>query len=230
MNSYKIVLLKKFPKMNIGDKKSTLAEGALPGFTPNPKTEIKYINNDYHGFELYEFEHEMIFKENGIAFGFINDEPKSMTFHDYLKKYTIKCYLKRNEDHLYLAAASNVTQDLLRNVKKNEDLEIEVDEIILDMQNLRLHVDDYLGAWFRKVSNRVSASALFGSDLFNDPLYEQLITEGILTSVFIPYSGFTIQINDKAGISSRQIFDSIFEELDLIQSLKSEIIDKITKK
>ncbi|GMO50212.1 MAG: hypothetical protein Ta2B_30830 [Termitinemataceae bacterium] len=228
MNSYKLVSIKKFPVGNSGVTKKTAAEGALPGFTRSPQTALKIINTDYYGFELFEFEHEMIFKESGTAFGFIEDEPKMMEFFDYLKKFTIKLFLKRNENFAFLSAQSEVVRDLLKITAKNADLGTEIEEVLLDMQHLRLHVDDYLGAWFRKVSTRVTSSALFGSDLTNEPIYQQLLTDGaILTSVFIPYKNMTIQLNDKAGISSHQKVESIIEELSLIQSLKTEIIDNI---
>ena len=228
MDSYKLISIKQFPIMNLNEIKRTVYSGALPGFTRDPKTEIRYINNNYHDFELYEFEHEILFQENGLAFGFIDEQPEMMTFSSYLKNFTIKCYLNRNQNFAFLSAPSDITHDLLKNTKKNPDLGTEFEEYTLDMQNLRLHVEDYLGAWFKKVSSRVTSSALFGSDLMNDPLYQQLTDDGaILTSVFIPYSGMRIQLNEKAGISSKQIFRSIPDELNLIQSLKSEIIDRI---
>jgi hypothetical protein len=62
----------------------------------------------------------------------------------------------------------------------------------------------------------------------NEPIYQQLIDDGaILTSVFIPYNGMRIQLNDKAGISSKHVFESIPDELNLVLSLKTEIIDRI---
>jgi hypothetical protein len=214
--------------MNLGENKQTIFQAALPGFTRKPKTEIRYINNNYCGFEFYEFEHEILFQENGLAFGFIGEQPETMKFYNYLKNFTIKCYLNREGNFAFLSAPSDIVYDLLKNIKKNPDLDTEIEEYTLDMQNLRSHVDDYLGAWFRKVSTRVTSSALFGSDLMNEPIYQQLIDDGaILTSVFIPYNGMRIQINDKAGISSKQNFESIPDELSLVQSLKSEIIDRI---
>jgi len=228
MNSYKLISIKQFPIMNLGEIKHTIVQNALPGFTRDPKTEIRYVNNNYHNFEFYEFEHEMMINENGLAFGYIDDLPQTMKFTGYLKKFTIKCYLERNKNFAFLSAPSEIVHDLLKNIKNNTDLETEIEEFNLDMQNLHLHIVDYLGAWFRKVSSRVTSSALFGSDLVNDPIYRQLIDEGALfTSVFIPYNGMTIQLNNKAGISSKHIFEDIHDELDLVLSLKTEIIDKV---
>jgi len=228
MNSYKLVSIKNFPKIKKKEVKSTVIQNGLPGFNREPKTEIRLISNDYYGFEYYNFTHEIVINESGIAFGFIRDTPETMNFNGYIQSYTIGCYLKRDENYAYLSAKSEVVNDLLRTVKRNKDLDTEIEEYSLDMQNLRLHVSDYLGAWFKKVSSRVTSSALFGSDLLNDPLYQQLTFEGaILTSVFIPYDGMRIQLNDKAGISLKKIFTNVSDELNLIQALKSEIIDKI---
>jgi hypothetical protein len=214
--------------MNTGETKHTVIQAALPSFTRDPKTEIRYINNNYYGFEFYEFEHEILFQENGLAFGFVDEQPKTMKFNSYLRNFTIRCYLNRKDNFAFLSAPSDIVHDLLKNIKKNTDLDTEIEEYTLDMQNLRSHVSDYLGAWFKKVSTRVTSSALFGSDITNDPIYQQLIDDGaILTSVFIPYNDMKIQLNDKAGISSKQNFESISDELDLVQSLKSEIIDRI---
>jgi hypothetical protein len=228
METYKLISVKKFPPMKINEIKKTIIDGALPGFTRDPKTEIRFINNDYHGFEYYEFRHEMLFEVNGIAFGYIDNSPKTMNFNNYLKEYIIKCFLDRRNNYAFLSSVSYVLNDLVKICKKNDDLKIELDEISLDMQSLFSYVEDFLGTWFRGVSTRVSSSALFGVDLVNEPLYQQLTNDGAtLTSVTIPYKDLRIQLNEKAGISTKHIFENINDELDLVKSLKIDVIDKI---
>jgi hypothetical protein len=228
METYKLISVKEFLQMRINEVKKTVINGALPGFTPDPKTEIRFITQDYYGFEYYEFKHEMLFKETGIAFGYISGNPQSMEFTDYLKEYAIKCFCNRKDNYAFLTSASYVINDLMKICKKNDDLGVELDEISLDMPSLFQYAPDFLGAWFHGVSNRVTSSALFGSDLANEPLYQQLTNDGAsLTSVTIPYRNFRMQLNEKAGISTKHLFDNINEELQLVQSLKDEIIDRI---
>jgi hypothetical protein len=214
--------------MQVGEMKKTIITGALPGFTEDPKTEIRFIAPSYYGFEYYEFRHQMLFHENGIAFGFIDDNPQTMPFTNYLKEFTVKCFLNRNNKYALLTSMSYVLADLVKVCRKNDDLALEVDEISLDMQALISYVDDFLGTWFKAVSPRVSSSALFGSDLVNEPLYQQLTNDGAtLTSVTIPYNNLKVQLNEKAGISTRHIFENINDEIDLVESLRKDVIDKI---
>jgi hypothetical protein len=228
METYKLISVKEFPRMKINETKKTIIDGALPGFNPDPKTEIRLINPSYYGFEYYEFKHQMLFHENGIAFGFINENPQTMQFTNYLKEFTVKCFLNRTRNYAFLTSASYVISDLMKTCKKNDDLKLEFLEISLDMQDLFLYTDDFLGTWFRGVSPRVSSSALFGSDLVNEPLYLQLTNDGAtLTSVTIPYNDLKIQLNEKAGISTKHIFDNINDELNLVERLRKDIIDKI---
>lgn len=228
MNSYKLIKIVDFPSLIINETITTKNNGSLPGFTREPCTKIKYINNSYYGFQYYEIEHELLIKESGIAYGFLNDEPQVMEFINYLKPYLIKCLYNSSKGYAYLSAPAVVVNDLVKLIRKNEELKTEIVEVDLDMQLLKEHVEDYLGAWFRGVSSRVSSSALFGSDLVHDPLYEQLLTDGaILTSVFIPYQNMTIQLNNKAGISSKQKIENIIDEITIIEKIKNEIIDKI---
>ncbi len=230
MNSYKLVKVLKFPELDLSKSIHTILDGSLPWFIRQPKTVITYISQNYYSYDYYEIEHEMLIKENGIAFGFIKDNPETMNFHNYLKPYTVKFYYKKEKDIGYLSAPSAVVNDLIKVIGKSKDLKTDISEIELDMQKLRTHVDDYLGAWFKKVSTRVSSSALFGSDLVNDPLYDQLITDGaILTSVVIPFYNIVIQLNEKSGISSKQYFENVKDELNIVESIKEKIIDKILK-
>ena len=228
METYKIISVKFFPQMKTNEIKKTIVNGALPGFTQEPKTEIRFVNSDHFGYEYYEFKHQMLFEENGIAFGFINENPQTMKFHNYLKEYTVKCFLNRKQQYALLSSASYVLNDLMKICKKNDDLSLGLEEISLDMQSLIQYTSDFLGTWFKRVSPRVSSSALFGSDLVNEPLYDQLIKDGaMLTSVTIPYDNLKIQLNEKAGISTKHIFANTADEIALVEALKNDIIDKI---
>jgi hypothetical protein len=228
METYKLISVKEFPEMEINETRKTIVDGTLPGFNPEPKTEIRLIDPSYYGFEYYEFKHQMLFNENGIAFGFINENPQSMQFVNYLKEFTVKCFFNKKEKYAYLTSVSYVINDLMKICKENNDLKLDFLEISLDMRFLFRYTDDFLGAWFKGVSPRVSSSALFGSDLVNEPLYQQLTDDGAtLTSVTIPYSNLKIQLNEKAGISTKHNFETINDELNLVEMLKKDIIDKI---
>lgn len=228
MNSYKVIKVVNFPEIAVNKYVSTIVPGTLPGTTKEPMTKITHINTDYIGYDYYLIDHEMMIKESGIAFGYLEGVPQSMEFFNYLKKYKVECFLAKSKDYAYLSAPSFVTNDLSRLMSKNNDLQTEIEEIELNMSLLKEHATDYLGAWFKKVSTRISSSALFGSDLINDPLYEQLLHDGaMLSSVYIPYKDVTIHLNNKSGVSSRYNFTNTADEIYLIDSLKSDIIDKI---
>lgn len=232
MNSYRIFKVKKFPELSVNESVENENTLSLPGFTKPPSTKIKLISSNYHGYKYYEIEHEMLIKDNGIAFGFHNDEFISIPFSDYIKKFIITGFYNESERYLLLSERSLAIKNLFKTLKQNETLNTELEGYALDLKNLRSFVDDYLGAWFSQVSTRVSSSALFGSDLTHDPLFDQLLDDGAnLTSVIIPYSlngkTYSLQINTEAGISSHKKIDDRIEQLEIIKSVKGSIIDVI---
>ncbi len=229
MNSYRIVRVEAFPQLDINETISTAKGESLEGFTKPPDTQITKRNIDYHGFELFEFSHEMILKDSGTAFGFFEGEPVRVNFNEYLKNFKFPFYREPEQGFGLIAVQSFVSKDVLRTIKNNSTLKTKVHELTLDLHALKGRVPDFLGAWFRKVSTRVSASALFGADLSHEPIFDRFIDDGAtLSSIIIPFKSFTIQINQHAGISSQQRIDDIQYELELVKTLKETLIDPIT--
>src|SRR5690606_1341481 len=100
----------------------------------------------------------------------------------------------------------------------------------LDLNQLHKHTEQYTGAWFKGVSSRVSSSALFGADLKNEPLFEQLKNEGAdLSSITIPFKSMQIQLSKNGDISSNRNLRNIKDELNLIKQIKEEILDHLIK-
>ncbi|WP_282014971.1 hypothetical protein [Marinifilum flexuosum] len=228
MNTYRILKVKRFPEYKDCKSLKDLHEMRLPGFTEDTITEIKNISEDFYGFEYFHIKHDMHIKDKGIAYGFHDDLPIALDFVDYKKRFEVKAYLNREKGYLLLAENSNVLNDLIRKLKKSQFLKTEVEEYTLELKMLENIVDEYSGAWFRGVSSRVSSSALYGADLSNEPLFNQLKEDGAeLSSIIVPYGGIQIQINKKCGISSHMRLKSIEDELILIQSVKENLIDKI---
>lgn len=229
MNTYKVVKIHSFLDMEQGEEKSTKNSTLMfPGFLPDAITQIKFISKNYHGFEYYEIEHEMLFKEVGIAYGFYEEKPISLEFQGYKKPYTVKLYYKRGEDYGYISQNSQVVKSLIKKFQCDTALKIKIEEIEIDLNKASSYVQEYNGVWFKGVSTRVSSSALFGADLNNDSLFEQIQSEGAsLTSIIIPFEGYSIQINKEASISSQYRIDSIQNELALIDRIKTKLIDKI---
>ncbi len=228
MNSYRIIKVKQFPKLNISETKSSLVSFTIPGFTEEATTNIRCINLDYHGYEYYEIDHEMLIRDSGLAYGFLNGSPIKLEFEGYKKKFIVNAYLKRTEDFILLSHPSIIVKDLFKKLKNNRKLETCLISYELDLNKAQEIVKDYTGVWFKGVSSRVSSSALFGSDLINEPLFQQLTNEGAnLSSIIIPYQTIPLQISENAGISSHVKFENIEKELRLVEKVKEEIIDKI---
>jgi len=200
----------------------------MPNYTREPKTILESRDETYYNFEHFKIYHEMVIPETGLAFGFIDGEPQELEFQNYIKQYTVECYLNRDFNYIMLGAPSLIVNDLIKVLKSNSDLGTQVTEYRLDLHRLYNYGKDYLGAWFKNVSTRVSSTGLFGSDLNNDPLFDRIVEDGgELSSVAIPVDGLRIQINYKAGVSSRNRFETIEDELNVILSLKDKIIDEI---
>lgn len=231
MSTYKVFNVKKFPNLKINEEIRTEKNLTLPGLTEPAITKIKLINDDYNGFFYYEINHEMLIYDHGIAYGFFNNEPVSLNFDEYKKKVPMKAFYNLEEEYILISARSDEIKDFYKCIKKNQTLDTEIVKIKLDLQKLSKHVDDFLSAWFNKVSNRVSSSALFGADLRNDPIFSQLLFDGELSSVTIPFIidslTYKIQLNNESSITFRQKIESIERQLDLIQSLKNSVLDHI---
>ncbi|WP_144283156.1 hypothetical protein [Chryseobacterium echinoideorum] len=228
MNTFRFVKISKFPDLIINQEISNQYQSTLPGFTEAKQTSIKCVNKNYHGFELYEVSHELIIKEIGLAFGYVDNNPVTMELSGYKKKYTVKLYYKKDKKYAFISESSAVVKDLIKTFKRDISLQVELEEIDLDFTELSKHVDDYTGAWFKGVSSRVTSTALFGANLSDDPLFSQLKKEGAnLSSIVIPFGGIQIQISKSGGISSQQTIRSIRDQLSLVTKIKDNLFDKI---
>lgn len=215
--------------MQVGSEKTNVYNLTFPGFTEEAKTTIRYISKDYFGFELYEIDHEMLIEESGIAFGFIDGKPTRLDFSGYKKGFTIKCYYKRMEGYALLSHQSIVIAHLVRKFKHDSSLQVKIEELALDLNKAKPFVQEFRGAWFKGINARVSSSSMRGSDLNNDPLFEQFQSEGAyLTSIIVPYGAMNVQLSAEANISSQQKIESHKDELDLVVLIKTQLVDKIT--
>jgi len=202
MNTYRLVKVLSFPRILPGEQHTNQYNLTLPGFTEEKRTIIRNVSTAYYGFEYYEIDHEMLIKDTGLAFGYVNDEPVKMELNGYKKNFTIKVYYDPENNFALLCEANSVIKDLIRTIKKDGTLGIKFEEIELDFNNIHQHIDQYTGAWFKGVSSRVTSSALFGADLKNEPLFNQLNNEGAnLSSIIIPFKGMQVQLS-KAGSSN----------------------------
>lgn len=230
MNTFKLVKINRFPDLNLSQEICNQYQSVLPGFTEPKQTSIKCINKSYHGFEFYEVSHELIIRETGVAFGYVDSNAVTMELSGYKKKFTVKVYYKREENYAFISESSSVVKDLIRTLKKDTSLQVELEEVDLDFSDLAKHVEDYTGAWFKGVSSRVTSTALFGANLNDDPLFAQLKKEGAnLSSIVIPFGGIQIQISQSGGISSQQNIRSIKDQLSLVTKIKENLFDKIIK-
>lgn len=229
MNTYRIINTQAFPELQNNQTLSSVCNLTLPGFaTEDTVTAIKLVDKNYFGFEYFEFQHEMLIRDIGVAFGFYEGKPIKLDFQGYKKTFTVKAYLNRENEYALVSQTAFVVNDLIKKVRGDSNLKIKVHEISLDLNKAKQLVTQFKGVWFRGVSSRVSSSALFGADLINEPLFEQLQNDGAdLTSITIPFGVMTIQINADAGISSHQRIASIKDELELIKKVKEDLIDNL---
>lgn len=231
MNTYRVIDIIEFPKLKIGEVKNSFIALTIPGFTENTITNLKLISEKYYGFEYYEFYHEILIRDSGIAYGFYEGKPIKLDFQGFKKGYTVKAYLKRDENFLFLSQSSVVVSDLLKKLKIDKEMNCKFSEINLELKEASNYVTQFSGAWFKAVSSRVSSSALFGADLKNEPLFDQLQNEGAsLTSITIPFGAISIQLNSESGISSHTRINNIENELNLVLNIKNELIDNLRKK
>lgn len=230
MNTFRLVEIKSFPKIIVGQESCNEYNLTIPGFTEAKQTRIKNIATAYYGFEYYEIHHEMLIKDVGLAFGFVDNLPVKMELNGYKKNFIIKLYYNPEKQYAFLCESSNVIKDLIRTLKRDKTIGLEIKEVELDFNEIHKHIEQYTGAWFTGVSSRVTSSALFGADLKNEPLFKQLKNDGAnLSSIIIPYKGMQIQLSKIGGISSHQNLKGIKNQLQLISLIKEEIIDKIKK-
>ncbi|MBW8358377.1 MAG: hypothetical protein K0M63_01090 [Weeksellaceae bacterium] len=228
MNTYRLVKIEAFPNMEVGTGCTKHYNLTIPGFTEDKQTKLTHIATAYHGFEYYEIEHEMVIKDTGLAFGFVDGQPIKMELNGYKKNFTIKFYINHEKQYGFLCENSLVIKDLIRTLKRDTSLGVKLKEVELNFNELHKYIEQYIGAWFRGVSSRVTSSAVFGADLENEPLFNQLRNDGAdLSSIIIPYKGMNIQLSKSGGISSNQSLNDIKAELALIQKIKEEIIDPV---
>jgi hypothetical protein len=228
MNSYRIFNVIDFPHLAENETLTSIINLPIEGFTEDAITQIRGVSQNYYGYEYFEFEHEMMFRESGIAFGIQDSKPIRLDFYGYKKKFTVHAYLNRSENFIFISQTTNIVNNLFKKLKNSPELKTKLESYELDLNKAQPFVKDYIGAWFSKVSSRISSSGFFGADLINDPLFRQLTNDGAnLSSIIFPFEGIPIQISENAGISSHVKIDSIESELNLVLKIKNEIVDVI---
>ena len=231
MNTYRIIDVDDFPILETGQVINSSLALTLPGFTENTETRLKIVDKTYHGFEYFEFYHEILIKDSGIAYGFLDGKPIKLDFQGFKKGYTIKAYLKREQNYIYISQSSAIVDDLIKKLKTDRSIKCKLNEIELDLKEAGNFVTQFKGAWFRSISSKISSSALFGADIKNEPLFEQLQNEGAsLTSITIPFGVLTIQLNSEAGISSHTRITDIKTELEIVEKVKLDLVENLRRK
>lgn len=230
MNTYRVIDIINFPELKNGEVKNSAIALTMEGFTENTITTLKLVSENYYGYEYYEFYHEILIRDSGIAYGFYEGKPIKLDFQGFKKGYTVKAYLNREDNFLLLTQSSVVVADLLKKLRVDKAMKCNFSEICIELKDASKYVTQFSGAWFKAVSSRVSSSALFGADLKNEPLFDQLQNEGAsLTSITIPFGAISIQLNSESGISSHTRINNIEDELNLILKVKTDLIDNLRK-
>jgi hypothetical protein len=232
--SFQIVKVIKFPNIEVNKALYTSDDLSLPGYQRNAETSIKLITSCYNGFKLFNINHEIYHKEDGIAFGMIEEYPDmhEMRFSSYLKPYSFFGYYDESEQLFYIESQSFIIKSFLKNIDKHKkDIGIEFENITIDLEKLIQLVPDVAAVWLKGNSSKIKSIGMFGSDVCHDQDYEHLQESKSLSSIVIDpvINGVVrrLNINTNTCFYIQEKIDDRDELLRIAKSFKKDYIEKI---
>jgi len=205
----------------------------LEGSTRNAYTTIKSKNTIYlQKFELVEIYHEMEKELIGITcISAENGGVRDINFTKILIPVNFEAYLNRNEKYLIINAPKDVCKSFYERLTKYMLTSIDLEEMKFDFAKAAPLITEYYGAWFKGISSKVHAAALFGREVQSDTHFIEFVKQGQLSNIQIPFLfsdiSHRIMLTKKSAVVLIENYDNIEIELKLLTEVYVRLIKEV---
>ncbi len=233
MKPYHLFSVKRMPPFEQGQSYKNKAQLTFFGEDEDIETVITMEMSNYeNGLSLMRVASSISHKTIGYVKTFIESQKRTVEFNEYLQPVDFPAYYDESEQIIAFQAPKKVAKGVLGHILSDPDFEIVLEEMEVDFAEVMKLRSEYLGAWFRSVSARVSAAGLSGNQIQDDSLFKDLSKVAELSNVTIPwgYEGVEhrIMITRSGGIVLVQSYENnIGLELRLVKDVYHNLLKQV---
>ena len=187
MRPYQLYVAKNVPELRPGQVISSAVQLTFSGEDEEVRTSIKLESSDFDGrLSLLRINSEIKHRTPGFIRKVIASERQKIEFIEYLEPVDFPAYLDQSRKIVLFNAPKRACRGVLGHLRK-KPCGFELVEMEVDFAKLMERADEYLGAWFRRVSSHVQAAGISGNQIQDDKLFQNLKRVAVMSNVTIPW-------------------------------------------
>lgn len=185
MKTYQFYVVKQFPNLKEGQHTRTSYQMTFDGEGEDVQTTISLNKRDFHGpLDLLRVQSQIKHQTWGFVRRVIASKRETIRFDEFFEPVDFSAFHGNRDKIVIFSAAKDVCRGVYRNVSKSS-AEVKLLEMTVDFGAVleRVPFTAFQGAWFRKVSPKISAAGLHGDDIQSDRWFKRLLVEGELSNL-----------------------------------------------
>jgi hypothetical protein len=231
MKPVQYYLVNTFPKPPVGGSLRNQVQLTFSGEEEDVETIVTFEACRYQGeLDLLRIKSEIRFQTFGFIKALVNAKRQKIDFREYLQPVDFPAYYDEGKKLVIFQAPKKVCRGVLQHLRANP-CGFELAEFEVDFAKVLQLNAEYVGAWFKRVSSRVSAAGLSGNQIQDDTLFKSLQQVAALSNVTIPwvYDGLEhpVMITKRGGVVLVQNYEEIGLELDLVTDVQERLLSRV---
>lgn len=232
MKPFQFYASKEMPELKPGQSVSNHVQMTFSGEGEDVKTTFTLKAKNYEeSLSLFRVESGIKHDTVGYIKTVIGEDRQKIEFFEYLELVDFQAYLDKERGLMIFQAPKKVCRGVLAHLR-SDFCGIELGEMEVDFTKVIQLKNEYLGAWFKQVSARIQASALFGTQIQEDTLFKRLSQEANLSNVTIPWifggAEHHVMITSRGGVVLLQNYQgNIGLELKLVMDVQENLLEHV---
>jgi hypothetical protein len=201
------------------------------------ETIIKLLSSDYgHGLTLLQIEGAIRVSKHGFVKTLVEglNCVKKIEFQEYFHPVRFLSYYVPSEELIIFQAPKEECREVAKQIngQSNHFENLRVIERKVDFSNISKYVSEFSGTWFRGISPEVRSASLSGSNIQNDPFFQDFSTRGIINNITFPFmygsAEHRIMVTERSAVVLVEDYrDDLSLELELVLDAKKNIVEKL---
>ncbi|MFA6173466.1 MAG: hypothetical protein WC701_07235 [Kiritimatiellales bacterium] len=185
MKPYQFYVVDKMPALAQGESVKNPIQLTLTGEDEEVDTVITFESENFEGgLDQYRIKSEIKYSTMGYIKTMVGSSRQRVDFTEYLKPVDFYAFYSQERNALLFQAPKRECRGVYCHLKKSKNIALKAMQV--DFGKVMQLQQEYLGAWFRRVSARVHAAGISGEQIQDDPLYKDLSKIGALSNVTLP--------------------------------------------
>jgi hypothetical protein len=242
MKPYQIFTSRSFPLKELKQNKKMSNKTQMTlwgGEKEEIKTSIKLENLSYdHDLIHLIISSAIRIKTNGFVKHYIEKKKsvETVSFHEFFHPVSFSAYYYPPEEIIIFQSPKDVCKEVGKFIRDNpSDFEnLELIERHVDFGKIGLYVNEFFSTWFRGISTEVRAANLTGTNIQEDPYFQEFLSRGVIKNVVIPLeyenTEHRIMVTEHSAVVLVNDYRNLIPlELALVLEAKRNIVEKLWK-